>query len=247
MGRKSLSTPTLAAPGLVYPLPSGPPPATTRLPRLRLETEDERAALRALKLLPGNRFQKRFEGLILAHLALIRDACNLVAPKQRKPLWWPVIASPDGRVSNGTSLAKLLCQAAASISVTADRLEKKLENRGPSLSLTPVLTIRLCADELASRADELARAAYPASKRIPRHRSRPETTYILHLARYVKRETGQTHWSELAILLRRACKDMSVTGERIRKLVTYYGDHNPGSLRRAFKKVPKARAAGSAL
>src|SRR5438445_10382199 len=125
MGRKSLSTPTLAAPGLVYPLPSGPPPATTRLPRLRLETEDERAALRALKLLPGNRFQKRFEGLILAHLALIRDACNLVAPKQRKPLWWPVIASPDGRVSNGTSLATLRCQAAASISVTADRLEKK--------------------------------------------------------------------------------------------------------------------------
>lgn len=219
-----------------------------RLPRFGLQTEPERAALGKLRLSWGGRSeQTRFQGLVLAHLALIA--------KQRG-------AGPSKRSARNkpSELVRELRRRATQARRFAARLERPFP--APLLgSLPPVRELRLYSDALMVRAESLRAPTktvplssllapvyppvYPRVRGRPQKRSaRPETEQIVDLMRFVREHSGHPHWNDLAVLLRRPCLDVGVSMDRLRALWKFWTRkrglrHVSPSLRRAH--FPKRR------
>ena len=199
-----------------------------RLRQFRLETAEQRAALRRLKLAwGGKREQGDFERLVLAHLALIARQAACARPTL------PASQKPSEEV-------RWFARRAGQVRNFAKRLQKPLGPPLLGLPRPPVCELLLYAGALEVRARELgdqtrnrsAPAVPPAVGTMPfvpgrparKRKPRPETELILDLIRFVRENTGQPHRSALAVLLRGACDDWGWSKDRVRSLCK---DHEP--------------------
>jgi hypothetical protein len=182
------------------------------LPRLQLKTQPERAALRTLKLSWGGKSaQKEFGARVLEHLARIEKS------RSRKDTRDPVRAT-------AAALMKKLRRRAKRVRRLADDLGKPLG--GPLLPPFPSREMQLYADKLDGHAVWLSRGgpyAPPSGaalrrKRPPHRTTTVETRNVLKLVEFVQKRTGQKHWSELTILVRRATGDLGYSNHRLQAL-----------------------------
>jgi hypothetical protein len=194
------------------------------LPPFQLKTQEERAALRRLKLSWGDRpVRKAFKVLVLAHLALIKE---LVSRKRSTNFIRP--ATSDA--------VRKLRRRAERVRRLAEDLKKPLALAPPRLVPIfppfPDCEMRLYADGLDGYADLLqisgGYGVAPQSgvvspgKRPPRRKTAPETEQILKLVEFVRQQTGREHWGELAILVRRATGDLGYNKHRLQSLCSWH-------------------------
>lgn len=208
--------------------------ALSALPRLQLKTQPERVALRTLKLLSGGKsllwerksVQKEFRARVLEHLAQIE---KIRSPKDPRDSTKPATAA----------LVKKLRRRAKRVRRLADALGKSLD--GQLFPPFPAREMQLYADKLDERAAWLSRGGVFApssdapmrSKRPPHRTPTVETQNIRKLVEFVQKCTGQKHWSELTILIRRATGDLCYSNHRLQALC-----HSHWKKRKAARPAP---------
>jgi hypothetical protein len=192
-------------------------------PRLQLETHAERAALRRLKPAWGDRTeQKEFSEFVLARLAMIADA-RIMKGKT------------DPTETTTSEVTKRLRRRAERTRRMASVLEKPVDigfRLRPIFPPPPIRELRLHADSLDHYAKYLQTSgsslvAPPsgvslARKRPPRREKTRESEQTMKLVEFVRQHTGEEHWDELVILLRRATGDSGYNNHRLQSLCSFH-------------------------
>jgi hypothetical protein len=167
------------------------------LPQYQLRDAEERDALNRLRPTGGDRGDlEEFQRYILAHLALIGGKYSgSVRPKPERS-------------------AQKLRDHATKIRKFARWLESS-KPKGVIIVLPSTRELLRYADSLSSLAD--FRALESQARRL-RHSTHKQTNLILRLLYFVREQTGNPHFPEIATLLWGACNDHGMNERRLQAL-----------------------------
>jgi len=187
-----------------------------KLRPLALETEEQRTALS--QLIPKGKFNgltEQFQNHVLRLLALVVDKMRVKRKigviSQRSP---ETVRKFRDRAKRVRSFVRVL--------------EPLLVDAIPNLPVPPIDELRHYAQELDRRADSIQLGpdgllpplpGAPKSKKRPLRRTKAiGNLLIVYLVELVLKVTGEDHYDELTILLRRATGDPSYNNHRLQSL-----------------------------
>jgi hypothetical protein len=184
---------------LVAAPPPEPPISTKRvkLPQYKPQNRSEIRALRNLRIAWGSqKSQKQFYKLVQGHLALIGD----VYSRSNKP-------KPVRTLQYVRRTAKRCRDFAAKIEISRPK--------GLLYPFPPTRELLLYAQNLDSVGERIVARK---KERVLRHNTHKESREILDLLRFVRDDTGEPHYMDVAILLRGATDDQGITSKRLESL-----------------------------